>query len=156
MAAEMTLTSCSFPVHEKTRISGEEIRRQLRSKSLELDVRHAIEQNLEEDLRLEPRQMGAETEMRALAEPEMRVAGAGHRKLPGIGEFAFVTVGRSKIEHDLVAGPHRITGNFSVRKRGAPHLHHRRHPPDHLFHGIGNEFRRAAQLFERVGLQAEW
>src|SRR5580700_739095 len=110
MAAEMTLTSCSFPVHEKTRISGEEIRRQLRSKSLELDVRDAIEQRLEEDLRLEPRQMGAETKMGALAEPEMRVAGAGYRELRSIGEFAFVAIGGGKIEHDLVAGLHRVPG----------------------------------------------
>ena len=104
---------------------------------------------------LEPRQMGAETEMSPLPEPEMRVAGAGHGELRGIGEFAFVPIGGGKIEHDLVAGLHRMTGDFRVRERGAPHLHHRRHPADHLFDGIGNELRRTAQMFERVGLQAK-
>src|SRR3984957_12140066 len=100
------------------RIAGEKVGRQLGSKALELDVRDPLEQNLEKDLRLEPRQMGAETEMGALAEPEMRVAGPGHRELRGIGKFALVPIGRGKIEHDLVAGLHRMTGDFGVRNCG--------------------------------------
>src|ERR1700678_2108351 len=123
----MTLTSCSVPFDRKTRVTGEEMGRQFLSELLDANVGDALEQHLEEDLRLEPREMGTQTKMRPLPEPEVDVIAAGRREPLGIDKFSFVTIGRNEIKHDFIAGPDRLACYCRIRDGGAPHCHDGRH-----------------------------
>ncbi len=82
----------------------------------ELEVGHALEQFLDRDAHLEPRQVRADAAMRA--DPEGHVAAVPPVEVEAVGvlEDGLVAVGRAEQQQQPIAGPQLLT----AEARGAP------------------------------------
>jgi hypothetical protein len=76
--------------------------------------------------------MGAETEVRAVAEHEVRVRVAADVEAVGIGEDFVVTVSRGERDDHLVTGPDELAADLAIVCGRAAEGHHRRPPAEHL------------------------
>src|SRR5262245_55531213 len=101
----------------------------------DLEAREAAEQGAEHDAHLEPRQTGAEAEMHAMTEPQMRIGLAPHVELHRMREDALVAVRRPLPEQHLVTRPDRLTAELGRPRGGAALGRRRRRPAQHLLDG---------------------
>jgi hypothetical protein len=116
-------------LHAAHQVGADPLRR-----ARELRVLDALEQLREQDAQLEPRQRGAQAEVLADAEGEVRVRGAVDAEGVRIGEHLFVAV-RGGVEHrHRLALRDALAAQRVVGGGGAREVDHRRGPAQDLLH----------------------
>src|SRR5947207_8718208 len=94
---------------------------------------------LEHDAHLQAGEVGAETEVHAVAEGEVRVGVAADVEVHRPGKHRLVAVRRGLPEQDLVARLDRVTAERRLASGRSTLRRRRGSPTQHLFHGRGKE-----------------
>ena len=103
------------------------------------EVRPPLGEGAEEQAQLEAGQVGADAEVGALPEGEVRVGVAADVEAERVVEHGLVAVGRRVGEHHPVARLHRLLADVVVGEDAPEHVVERRHPADDLLDQAGHE-----------------